>query len=178
MVEIKNRKRGIAMVELIFAIVIMGIVLMSAPSLIQQSVNSGNVALQQEAIAAASSQTAIVLSMHWDENNNSNLAGSSPILDVNRTPFDFNLTNRPSGLLNVDSRNFTDGGELRPATAFASFGMDETDNNDTNETSFIDFDDVDDYNNSSFGLIVFNSEETSADVGDYIDVNIIIPVTT
>jgi len=172
MVDIKKQKRGIAMVELIFALVIMGIVLLSAPMLIQQSIRSGNVALQQEAIAAASSQTAIILSMHWDENNNSNLAGSSPILHVNRTPFDFNLTNRPLGLLNVVSRNFEKGGELRPATAFADFGMDYTDNNDTNETSFLDFDDVDDYDNSSFGLIIFNSEETTADVGDYIDTDI------
>jgi type II secretory pathway pseudopilin PulG len=169
---IKNQKRGIAMVELIFALVIMGIVLLSAPMLIQQSIRSGNVALQQEAIAAASSQTAIILSMHWDENNNSNLVGSSPILHVDRTPFDFNLTNAPAGLLNIVGRNFEKGGELRPATAFADFGMDFTDDNDTNETSFLDFDDVDDYNNSNFGLIIFNSEETTSDVGDYVDVNI------
>ncbi len=67
---IKKSKSGIAMVELIFALVIIGIVLLSAPMLIQQSIRSGNIALQQEAIAAAAAQTSIVLSMHWDELSN------------------------------------------------------------------------------------------------------------
>ena len=37
---IKRFKKGIAMIELIFAIVIIGIVLLSTPMLIQQSINS------------------------------------------------------------------------------------------------------------------------------------------
>ena len=53
-------KRGIAMIELIFALVIMGIVLLSAPILIQQSIKSGNVAIQQEAITAAATQTDVL----------------------------------------------------------------------------------------------------------------------
>ncbi len=165
MVELQ-KKRGIAMIELIFALVIIGIALMSAPLLIHQSIRSGNVAIQQEAIAAASSQVAIILSMHWDENNNTNLAGSSPILDVNRTPFDFNKTVVPRGLLNIVGRNIEEGGELKTATPFVSFGM------DSGEVDYTDFDDVDDYDNSTFGVIVFNSEETTADVGDYIDIDI------
>ena len=82
-------KRAIAMIELIFALVIIGIVLMSAPMLIQQSIKSSNVALQQEAIVTASSQTAIVLSMNWDEKNSKIVAGESPILDANRSFFPF-----------------------------------------------------------------------------------------
>jgi type II secretory pathway pseudopilin PulG len=169
---IKNQKRGIAMVELIFALVIMGIVLMSAPMLIQQSIRSGSVALQQEAIAAAASQTAIVLSMHWDENNSNVPIGASPILDTNRVPFDFNLTSIPLGLIGVSGRNMQDNNMTLSAVPFLNFGMDETNNTDTNESDYTDFDDVDDYHGSSFGLMVFNNEVTSADVGDYIDVNI------
>jgi len=174
-------KKGIAMIELIFALVIMGIVLMSAPTLIHQSIKSGNVALQQEAIAAAASQASIVLSMHWDENNETNLAGVSPILSTSREPFDFNNTDIPKGLkgasFDVSGRNTDDGGEIKVPTLFSDFGMDQTDKNETNETSYQDFDDVDDYHNSTFGLIVFNSEFTSADVGDYVDVNITMNTT-
>ncbi|NEW60099.1 type II secretion system protein [Sulfurovum sp. bin170] len=169
-VPMKKKRRGIAMVELIFALVIMGIVLMSAPMLIQQSIKSGNVALQQEAISAAASQTAIVLSMHWDEHNNSNLAGSSPMLDANRAPFDFNVTDAPLGLIGVSGRKSSkDGQTFIPS---AVFGMDESDNPEYNESDFTDFDDVDDYHDTNFGLIVFNTEETSADVGDYVDIDI------
>ena len=161
---LKNQKQGIAMIELIFSLVIMGIVLMSAPMLIQQSIRSGNVALQQEAIAAAASQTNIVLSMHWDETNSNIPIGTSPILDTNRTPFDFNMTTLPAGLLNVSGRNIEDNSQTLSPHLIGSI--------DINETSFTEFDDVDDYHGTNFGLLVFNHEQTSADIGDYVDVNI------
>jgi len=159
-------KRGIAMIELIFALVIIGIVLMSAPMLIQQSIKSSNVALQQEAISAAASQVSIVLSMNWDENNSNLPAGVSPILETNRTSFSF--TTAPLGLINVASRNSKDINDTLKPTPIARFGN----NKDENETVYTDFDDVDDYDQSNFGLMVFNNENVSADVGEYVDVNL------
>ncbi len=171
-------KRGIAMVELIFSLVIMGIVLLSAPMLIQQSINSGNIALQQEAIVAAASQTSVILSMYWDENNNSNSA-VSPMLDVNRAPFELVTGLKPRGLLNgVNGRSSTStAGNTLPATSPADFGIDPTADENTTEIDFTDFDDVDDYDGSNFNLSVFNGETTSADVGDYVDVNISMATT-
>jgi type II secretory pathway pseudopilin PulG len=158
-------KKGIAMIELIFALVIIGIVLMSAPMLIQQSIKSSNVALQQEAISAAASQVSIVLSMNWDENNSNLPAGVSPILETNRTSFPF--VTAPLGLVDVVSRNSKKNITLTP-TLIANFGN----NKDKNETDYTDFDDVDDYHNTSFGLMVFNHENISADVGEYVDVDL------
>jgi len=163
---VKKTKRAIAMIELIFALVIIGIVLLSAPMLIQQSIKSGNVALQQEAIAAVASQTAIVLSMHWDENNSNIAIGVSPLLDMNRAPFDFDLINLPLGLIGVSGRNIEDNNQTISSTTFVNFGS------DANETDFSDFDDVDDYHGSNLGLTVFNTEYTSAEIGDYVDVSI------
>lgn len=164
MVESIKSKNAIAMIELIFALVIMGIVLMSAPMLIQQSIKSSNVALQQEAIVAAASQTAIVLSMHWDENNSNIAAGESPILDANRSSFHF----PPKGLSGVTGRNTKKGSvTVSPSTL----------GTDINETTHIDFDDVDDYNNSSFGLMLFNGESTTADIGEYVDTTVKINTT-
>jgi hypothetical protein len=60
---------AIAMIELIFAIVIMAIVLLSAPQLIRTSTQSGYVAIQQEAINEAASQVNLILGYSWDENN-------------------------------------------------------------------------------------------------------------
>ena len=162
-------KKGIAMIELIFALVIIGIVLMSAPMLIQQSIKSSNVALQQEAIATASSQTAIVLSMHWDENNTN--AGNSYILEVNRTSFNF----PPAGLMDgisqlANVRSFELNNSNKP-TINTNFGK------DVNETTYTDFDDVDDYDGSSFGLMLFNNESSSADVGEYVDTNVSLNTT-
>lgn len=60
---------AIAMIELIFAIVIMGIVLMSAPMLISTASKSGYVAIQQENINEAASRVNMIMGYYWDENN-------------------------------------------------------------------------------------------------------------
>lgn len=163
MVNSKKTKPAIAMVELIFSLVIMGIVLLSAPMLIQQSVKSGQVALQQEAIAAAASHASIILAMHWDESNANLPVGASPILNTNRIPFDFNLTDLPAGLIGVSGRNMEDDNQT---IAPSIVGL------DSNETNITAYDDVDDYHNTSFGLIVFRTENTSSDVGDYVDIDL------
>jgi len=62
-------RKGIAMIELIFAIIIMGIVLSSAPMLISQSSGSSFVAFQQESIAIASSHINTLSTYAWDEEN-------------------------------------------------------------------------------------------------------------
>lgn len=68
----RNGRNAIAMIELIFALVIMGIVLMSAPSLINVATKSGYVAIQQEAINEAATRMNIILGYPWDENNTDN----------------------------------------------------------------------------------------------------------
>jgi len=162
MKKYKLMKRGIAMIELIFALVIMGIVLLSAPMLIQQSINSGNVAFQQESISALATHMQIIFTMHWDENNSNLQAGISPILDTNRAPFDFNLSTLPAGLVGVTGRSERVGTSTI-LTPSISLGKDVT------ETTFSDFDDIDDFNNEHFGLMLFNGESTTSDVGDYVD---------
>jgi len=71
---------AIAMIELIFAIVIMGIVLSSAPMLISTASTSGYVALQQEAIAAGATKIGLILTHHWDEADTT--PGYAPILST------------------------------------------------------------------------------------------------
>ena len=62
-------RKAIAMIELIFAIVIMGIILMSAPMLISNASQSGYVAMQQEGINEAATQVNMIMGHYWDENN-------------------------------------------------------------------------------------------------------------
>ncbi len=77
----KTLRPAIAMIELIFALVIMGIVLMTAPQLISTATKSGYVAIQQEAINAAASQVNMIMGYHWDENSANELY-IDPILKV------------------------------------------------------------------------------------------------
>jgi len=65
----KIARPAIAMIELIFSIVIMGIVLMSAPMLISTASSSVSVALQQEGVNEAASKVNIILTYSWDQND-------------------------------------------------------------------------------------------------------------
>ncbi len=155
MVKSIKSKKAIAMIELIFALVIMGIVLMSAPMLIQQSIKSSNVALQQEAISVTAEKLSWILSLPWDENSN------NKIIQIDRTPLQF----IPQGLNDTNLRDFDD---KTSATPIGSLGVDANDST---------FDDVDDFNGNSDGLILFNGDSTTSDVGDYVDNNITINTT-
>lgn len=162
----RNYKKGIAMIELIFAIVIMGIVLLSAPMLIQQSIQSSNIALQQEAIAAISSHTGILLSKQWDENNTIHTTGISPILE---------LTNpMPNSDFNLSGINFDNNISVRTSTvAGEKFNASIVLNNEDGE-----FDDLDDYNNNPITLSIFLDENSSVgSLGDYVDTQITIATT-
>jgi len=158
-------KSGIAMIELIFALVIIGIVLLSSPMLIQQSIRSSFIGVQQESISAISTHTAILLSKHWDEGDANNTTGVAPIISlVNELP---NSPYRLEGIvdINLSSRTSSIAGNN---VTVSPIGV------DFNETDFSFYDDIDDYNNMDLNLTVFNNEVTSANEGEYIDQDIVI----
>ena len=93
---LKNRK-AVAMIELIFAIVIMGFALMSIPNLLALSANSGYTSLQQEAIATASADISLILSREWDESNTIDTIGQV----ILKTDGDNNLEARDGGRTRV-----------------------------------------------------------------------------
>ncbi|CAA6826134.1 MAG: Unknown protein [uncultured Sulfurovum sp.] len=154
---IKKMKQGMAMIELIFALVIMGIVLLSAPMLIQQSIQSSNIALQQESIAAIASHTGILLSKHWDEGDTNLSAGVAPIITLTNP-----LVNSPYNLEGIDFDKNVSGRTSTVADVnitASALGQDSG-----------DFDDIDDYTGFDVNLTVFNNENsTNAGLGDYVD---------
>lgn len=133
----KNPLRpAIAMIELIFAIVIMGIILMSAPMLISTAAKSGYVAIQQEAINEASSRVNMIMGYHWDENSADEtmldpiLQTASPVGDLAESTYiDGNGTGRRIGTPLESYRSFLrpDGSRLT-ATAAGALGSDGIDN--------------------------------------------------
>ncbi len=76
-----NLRPAIAMIELIFALVIMGIAIMSAPMLISTASKSTNIALQQEGINEAVSDISTILTYPWDQNDTNDTC-ISPVLIV------------------------------------------------------------------------------------------------
>ena len=184
----RKTKRGVAMIELIFALVIMGIVLMSAPMLIQQSARSGTVALQQEAIAATASHTAVILSMSWDENNTKHEIGVSPVLNTNRSvPINplslnggalsgFSMPKNYKDMMPNNKGKYDKSGIVAGRMANVNgltLSVSPKFGKDSDENDFSSFDDVDDYHNSNLILTIFNEEKSTMDkTGDYLDVDV------
>ena len=166
----KDYKRGIAMVELIFALVIMAIALLSAPRLISQSIKSSNVALQQEAIATLTTHTGVVLSKHWDEADSNYTAGFAPIITL-RNPDNSGTFPFPQNLVGINNnvsgrQNQIDGNNILTSPMGQDIGNG-------------DFNDVDDYHNQSNNLALFSEDEASqaGELGEYIDQTITINTT-
>ncbi len=107
--HMKPLRPAIAMIELIFAIVIMGIVMMSAPMLISTASKSTYVALQQEGINEAASRINMIMGYAWDENNTDDRY-TPPILHVSSGNGDLNMssviTARRKGTPMVSQRTF------------------------------------------------------------------------
>jgi hypothetical protein len=144
-------RKAIAMIELIFAIVIMGIILMSAPMLVSTATQSGYVAIQQEGINEAASQVNMILGHSWDENNTdeslraiilTTTNGDAGLNEVNVTDGTVSIkSGRRAGTPVESYRRFTrsDGSEAN-ASAIGS---------DAGEVVESDWDDMDDYSGTA-----------------------------
>jgi len=168
-------KKAIALIELIFAIVVIGITLIVVPNLIKTATKASSQAVTQEAVSNAVSHMNLILSSFWDEQS-TNPKYSNPILYVKNgdtqlneaTDTNGNLIGRRIGSPKTTSRRFAtdiNGNKLK-ATEPINFGLD---NNETEP------DDIDDFNNMARTLV--NIENTTATQGDYKDTTLTLSST-
>jgi len=156
-------RSGIAMIELIFAIVVMGIVMMSAPMLIEQSSKSSYVALQQESIMAAATQISAILMQEWDHNDANSTLGA-PVLQVSSTSLQICNNDYPLGVTDYMSGRYCIDNDNNKPTA----------SNIVNDSNYSG---IDDFNGNSAKVLVYNNEVFQTYQGDYIDQNITIVST-
>lgn len=164
----KIMRPAIAMIELIFAIVIMGIILMSAPMLISTASKSGYVAIQQESINEAASQVNMIMGYQWDENDVDERY-IDPILRVSNGDADLEEegnTSRRLGTPQESYRSFarSDGDDNR--TASTTLGLDGTEAEEN---------DIDDFSGTTVNLVLVPELDTLDT--DYIETNISIERT-
>jgi Tfp pilus assembly protein PilV len=100
-------RQAMSMIELVFAIVIMGIAVMSLPLILTQVQNNNAFAMQQEAILAAKAKIGDILTYEWDDNSYSATAQRSYVLDTLNGNGDLNragTTDRRVGHVNANYR--------------------------------------------------------------------------
>ncbi len=167
--KLTQTRKAIAMIELIFAIVIMGIVMLSAPMLIDRAEKSSFVTLQQESIAAAATQMNIIMTAEWDHFD-TNHTEKSPVLFTSTTGTNVNACNpatgKPLGVTHSFGR-YCEGqsSHIQPSASTVL-------STEAGEGSV--YNDIDDFNNKSYNVNIYNSENYSTIHGDYIDQNITV----
>ncbi len=87
-------KRGFSLIEVVFAIIIIAISLMSIPMLLKESAKSNEFSMMQEAILATSTKMGNILSYPWDKNSYDRTNKILRTLDVS-TNGDSELTRNP-----------------------------------------------------------------------------------
>ena len=97
----QNLRAASAMIELIFALVVMGIVMMSAPQLISTALQSTSVGLQQESINEAASRLNMILTYPWDQND-TNDSCIPPVLYVSNGDTELNEVGTTARRIGVD----------------------------------------------------------------------------
>ena len=153
-IKVRSRK-GIAMIELIFAIVIMGITLMSIPNLIYQASESGYTTIQQESIAAAASDLSLILAREWDENG-TNPSSGSPILNT-----DSSVASLLSARDGARSRSYATGLGGAPLNASTIVAGGDG-----------DFDDMDDVHGITGSVTLMDGTQDLIDINITVDTNV------
>ena len=149
------------MIELIFAIAVIGIVMMSVPQIIRVSAQSTYTTIQQESVAEAASTLALMMTRNWDENAKGGVVGTqSPNIPSCTPP-------RPVGVTAGSGRPCLD------VNASIVLGL------DGERVDYpIDYDDVDDFIIASRIVSVPNRESYYPTwLGDVIDKDINVSVT-
>lgn len=126
----QNLRAASAMIELIFALVVMGIVMMSAPQLISTALQSTSVGLQQESINEAASRLNMILTYPWDQND-TNDSCIPPVLHVSNGDSELNEVATTARRIGVDrnssSHTFICGDQEFSASALQVDGSDDLD---------------------------------------------------
>lgn len=161
---LKNRK-AIAMIELIFALVVMGIAMLAIPIITSQSTKGSESAMMQESISQVAANMNVVLAKYWDDaNTNSN--NERVILKTDSTT---NFGTR-AGLTSDNGRINYD--QLSVAPADASNVVTNSTAQDPEGS-----DDMSDFNGKKITLSVYEAQENKSYEGDYIDKDISLTTT-
>ncbi len=154
-------RAAIAMIELIFALVVMGIVMMSAPQLISTAAKSTTVGLQQESINEAASRLNMILTYPWDQND-TNDSCIPPVLHVTNGDSELDEVGTTARRIGVDknssSHTFICENQEFSASALKADGSD----------------DIDDF----AGTISLTTDASGSGGTDYIEKNTVQMTTT
>lgn len=148
----KKIRKAIAMIELIFSIVVMGIAFLAIPMITSQTIKGSESAIMQESVSAAAAELNMILAKPWDKNGTDEDI-ASPILRTASTSFDSR-----AGIVDTNNSRTRFYGADRPNASDNAYNVEESS--------------IGDFDGKVETLTVYNGEESHAYEGNYIDLNI------
>ena len=151
-------RKAIGLIELVLAIVVIAISVMSVPMMLQQGAKSDNFSMVQEAILAARTKMGNILSFRWDKNS----------LDKNNTHGRRRALDVISGDKALD-RNDTYYKERRIGHVYGNLRR-KMFSTETNVSTAVDvnFTNINDFDNKS-AAITWKGASTAVDSYEYLD---------
>jgi len=165
-----NRK-AVAMIELIFSIVIIGIVMLSAPIMLTTATKSSVVTFQQESIAIVAAHANALMSYPWDEQNTESQSEYG-ILGTGTTTASLKRENNITAGMMRRQKGVPLALVVINASLPATFGAGETDPGTPSIETVKD--DIDDFEGNISRLITADGATGVTNEGDYMDKNITI----
>lgn len=142
-------RSAMSMIELVFAIVVMGIAIMSLPLVLTQVQNNDAFTLRQEAILAAKTKIGEILTYEWDENSYDATAQHSFVLNTANGDAELNC----NAATFLRPGHFTTDYRRKCSTVGASASAIGSDGGD--------LDDIDDFNTQANALTVTAGEDAA-----------------
>jgi hypothetical protein len=156
---------AIAMIELIFAIVVMGIALLSVPLMIDTANKSNSIAFQQESIAIIASQANSMMTYAWDERNTQTYSPNR-ILRVSKGDIELD-----GNTTVVSEKRTLKNDENATKPGFFGEKIDPEIIGSVIHTESIP-DDIDDFHGVDTNLTIAKAGDQISTKGDYLDISI------
>lgn len=137
-------KNGFTLIELIFAIVVIAISVVSLPTMNDATSKAQEANLVQEAIFSASAELNQVVTYRWDENSTENNLSSSKVIWTSATDCNDTTKLRPGHIFQPYHRRCLNNKDIRPTDEvdFANNLDNEDDENSSNPDDDDDLDDI------------------------------------
>lgn len=149
-------RKASSMIELVIAIVVMGIAVMTLPLMLEQTQKGNSFAMQQEAILVARTQIGDILTYPWDENSIQD--GVVGVLDVTSSAFGRYSEQRRVGHVRQDKRRKFFTNSTQATTTLGQEGS--------------NYNDIDDFSSGSSKELVILNEDTASGLGYKFDLKL------
>jgi len=170
-------KKAFTLIELIFAIVVIAIAVVSLPTMNSANSKAQEGNLVQEAIFSASAELNQAVTYRWDENSTENNISSSKVIWTSSTDCNDTTKLRPGHIFQQYHRRCLDDKTIRPTpeSEFANNAPNETDESPNDPDDDDDLDDIVKASSSSYEVVGGGSITTAT--GYKLDYNSEINVT-